>query len=148
MRALGRPEEAVVERSTEIEALVVAWFESASRGDPRLVDRHVSPDAGTILVGSDPDEVLRGGPAVADFLRGEVAAAGGNATFTPRDVTAFREGSVGWVTALLTITLPDGRHVSPRWSAVMHLEDGIWCFVQTHASIGVPNDRIGWVYPA
>lgn len=136
-----------MEQSAEIEALVVTWFESASRGDSSLVDRHVSPDAGTILIGSDPDEILRGGAAVVGFLRSEVAAAAGNATFTPRDVRAFREGNVGWATALLTITLPDGRHVSPRWSAVVHLEDGVWRFVQTHASIGVQNDQIGWVYP-
>lgn len=135
------------EQSTEIEALVAAWFESASRGDPALVDRHVSPDAATILIGSDPDEILRGGDAVAGFLRREVVAAGGNATFTPRQITAFREGNVGWATALLTIALPDGRQVSPRWTAVVHLEAGVWRFVQTHASIGVENDRIGWVYP-
>lgn len=32
------------------------------------------------------------------------------------------------------------------WSAVFHNEDGVWRFVQTHASIAVPNDQIGWVY--
>lgn len=137
----------MIEPSSEIESLVVAWFASASRGDPSLVDLHVSPGAATILIGSDPDEVLVGGEAVADFLRGEVAAAAGNAVFTPGDVRAFREGSIGWVTASLTITLPDGRHVSPRWSAVVRREDGVWRFIQTHASIGVPNDRIGWAYP-
>jgi hypothetical protein len=45
------------------------------------------------------------------------------------------------------ITLPDGRCVSPRWSAVFQRQDDVWKFVQTHASIGVPNAEIGWVYP-
>jgi hypothetical protein len=53
---------------------------------------------------------------------------------------------VGWAATRLTITLPDGGQVSPRWSAVFHREDGEWRFVQTHASIAVPNDQIGWVY--
>jgi hypothetical protein len=43
--------------------------------------------------------------------------------------------------------MPDGKHVSLRWSAVFHRENDDWKFVQTHASIGVPNEEIGWVYP-
>ena len=27
------------------------------------------------------------------------------------------------------------------------VQRGDWKFVQTHASIGVPNEEIGWVYP-
>ena len=88
-----------------------------------------------------------GGSAVAEFLRGEVQSAGGNAAFSPADVEAFQEGTVGWATTSVTITMPDGKHVSPRWSAVFHLEDGVWRFVQTHASIGVANEDIGWEYP-
>jgi hypothetical protein len=29
-----------------------------------------------------------------------------------------------------------------RLTAVLHQEDGDWKIVQTHASIGVPNDRM------
>ena len=84
---------------------------------------------------------------MAEFLRGEVEGAGGTATFAPTGTEAFSEGTVGWATTTVTISLPDGRHVSPRWSSVFRLEDGVWKFVQTHASIGVPNEEIGWVYP-
>jgi ketosteroid isomerase-like protein len=136
-----------MERSVDIENLVVAWFEAATAGDSSLVAAHVSQADGTRLIGSDPGEVFKGGEAVAAFLKGEVDGAGGQATFSPEETEAFREGSVGWATTQLTITMPDGRYVSPRWSAVFHLEDGVWKFVQTHASIGVPNDEIGWVYP-
>jgi ketosteroid isomerase-like protein len=137
-----------VERSRDLENLVVAWFDAASSGDASLVEAHVSPSDGTRLIGSDPGEVFSGGSAVAQFLKGEVEGAGGTATFSPADVEAFSEGSVGWATTNLTITLPDGKHVSPRWSAVFHMEDGVWKFVQTHASIGIANDDIGWEYPA
>ena len=54
---------------------------------------------------------------------------------------------MGWATAIVTITLPDGKHVSPRWSSVFHEEDGVWKFVQTHASIGIANADVGWEYP-
>jgi ketosteroid isomerase-like protein len=135
-----------MERSTEIEELVEAWFKAASNGDPSLVAAHVSQADATRLIGSDPAEVFNGGAAVSEFLTGEVLGAGGHATFTPADTEAFREGSVGWATTHVTIAMPDGRHVSPRWSAVFHQEDGVWKFVQTHASIAVPNDEIGWIY--
>ena len=137
-----------MERSPELEQFIVNWFEGASRGDASLVDAHVSPGDGTRLIGSDPTEVFRGGSAVTQFLRGEVQSAGGNASFSPADVEAFEEGTVGWGTTTVTITMPDGKHVSPRWSAVFHKEDDVWRFVQTHASVGVANEDIGWEYPS
>ena len=135
-----------MERSPELVSLVETWFGAASTGDASVIDRHVSPDAAVRLIGSDPDEWLAGAK-VADFLRGEVTRSGGKAKFTPSDTEAFAEGTVGWAATHLTITLPDGRSVRPRWSAVFHREGGEWKFVQTHASIAVPNDQIGWVYP-
>ena len=137
-----------MDRSSELEQLVVAWFEAASSGDASLVDAHVSPGDGTRLIGSDPGEVFRGGSAVAQFLRSEVESAGGKATFSPADIEAFSEGTVGWATTNVTITMPDGKYVSPRWSAVFHMEDGLWKFVQTHASIGIANEDMGWAFPA
>jgi ketosteroid isomerase-like protein len=133
-------------RSPELEALVAEWFAAASRGDASLVERHVPADAEVMLVGSDPEEWFRGGDAVAAFLKGEVEGSGGNATFTPSDTIAFEDGDVGWAATRVTITLPDGKHISPRWTSVFRRRDGIWTFVQTHASIAIPNDEVGWQY--
>ena len=134
-----------MQRSQELEELVRTWFKAATTGDASVVDVHVSSEEGTRLIGSDPDEWLAG-DRVAGFLRGEVEGAAGNATFTPAETEAWSEGTVGWATTRLTITLADGRSVSPRWSAVFHQEDGDWKFVQTHASIAVPNSEVGWQY--
>jgi hypothetical protein len=112
-----------------------------------VVDDYVSMDPTTCLIGSDPGEWFRGGEAVAKFLRGEVISAGGAAQFAPEGTEAFEEGTVGWATTNLTIALPDGRHISPRWSSVFHREDDTWRFVHTHASFGVGNDDVGWIYP-
>lgn len=101
-----------MQRSPELEDLVRAWFEAATRGDASLVDMLVSPAEGTRLIGSDPGERFSGGTAVAEFLRREVEGAGGQARFAPTETEAFSEGTVGWATASLTITMPDGRHVS------------------------------------
>jgi ketosteroid isomerase-like protein len=135
-----------MERSVEIEDFVRAWFGAASAGDASFVDRHVSASDAVRLVGSDPEEWLHGAGAVRDFLRGEVEGGGGHATFTATDTEGYASGDVGWAATKLTIALPDGRRVSPRWTAVFVREDGDWKFVQTHASIAVPNAEIGWSY--
>ena len=93
-----------------------------------------------------PVEWLRGGRDVARFLAGEVEGAAGNVRFAPSDTEAFEEGTVGWAATKLTITLPDGKRFSPRWTSVFHQEGDVWKFVQTHASIGVANDQVGWEY--
>jgi len=36
----------------------------------------------------------------------------------------------------------DGRRVPVRLTAVLHQEDGDWKAVQSHASIGVPNEQM------
>jgi ketosteroid isomerase-like protein len=135
-----------MERSPELEQLVRDWFAAASAGDPTMVERHVSSDEDARLIGSDPAEWLRGGPNIAEFLRGEVEGAGGDVSFTPSETEAFSVGDVGWTATKLAIALPDGRRIAPRWSAVFVRADGAWKFVQTHASIAVTNDAVGWEY--
>jgi len=137
-----------VEESAAIQQIVLDWFAAASNGDASMVERHVSADPRARLVGSDPAEWLQGGADIAAFLRGEAEGSGGAARFSPADIEAYEEGSVGWAATKLTISLPDGRSVSPRWTAVFHRENGVWKFVQTHASIPIPNDDIGWTYGA
>jgi hypothetical protein len=83
-----------MQRSPELEVVVRAWFEAATRGDASLVDVLVSPGAGTRLIGSDPGERFSGGIAIAEFLRGEVEGAGGQAKFAPPETEAFSEGAV------------------------------------------------------
>jgi len=136
-----------VERSPAIEDLVKTWFHAATTGDASVVDLRVSSEPGVRLIGSDPDEWLSGGEEIRTFLRGEVEGAAGAVMFSPAEIEAYEEGSVGWATARLTITMPDGRWVSPRWSAVFRHEDDVWRFVQTHASVAVSNDQVGWTYP-
>jgi ketosteroid isomerase-like protein len=129
-----------------IERIGALAFAGASRGDTSLVPKHVSTSESARLVGSDPDEWLQGGAEISTFLIGEVEGAGGAVTFTPSDTEAFASGDVAWAATKLTIAMPDGRKVTPRWTAVLERNDGEWKFVQPHASIGVTNDHIGWTY--
>ena len=127
--------------SSELSTIIAAWFESVVKGDPSWVDRYISRKAGTRLVGTDPNELLAG-EQVAEFLKEEVQAMGGVVKASVGEVEAYQEGSVGWGLARPTLTLPDGKQVFPRWSAIFHQEDGEWKLVQLHASIGISNEEL------
>ncbi len=136
-----------MQRSIELENLVREWFTAASRGDDALVRTRFSTDSGVRLIGSDEAEWLDGNTTIVEFLHGEVTGAGGNVTFATSDLSAYSTGAMGWASARLTITLPDGSDVKPRWTAVFEKEeDEIWRFVHIHASIPISNDDAGWTY--
>jgi hypothetical protein len=128
-----------MEASGEIRDVIAGWFEAAERGDVTWRDRHVSKRPEIRIVGTDPDEWLTGARAF-DFLRHEAATVGGKLSVVIREIEGYREGSVGWGVALPEITLQDGAKVTPRWSAVFHLEDGAWKLVQLHASVAIANE--------
>jgi hypothetical protein len=127
-----------MEESREICDVISGWFAAAEKGDTKWRDRHVSPHADLRIIGTDPQEWLKGQAAFA-FLADEAAHVGGKISIVVREVEGFREGSVGWGCAVPEIALMDGRTVSPRWSAVFHLEDGTWKMVQLHASVAIAN---------
>jgi ketosteroid isomerase-like protein len=61
---------------------------------------------------------------------------------SPRNLEAFVEGSVGWVSGWVVWILGDGREVPTRWTAVFHREGDDWKMVQAHTSVGVPNEKL------
>ena len=127
--------------SPELRNVIAGWFESVSTGDTTWTNRHISPSAGVRLVGTDPNEMLAG-EKVAEFLQEEVSAMAGLVKVSLGEVEAYAEGTVGWGLAQPTLTLPNGKEVSPRWSAVFHQEDGQWKLVQLHASVGITNEEL------
>jgi ketosteroid isomerase-like protein len=125
--------------SQELRDIITGWFAAAESGDASWRDRHVSRSPNLRIVGTDPDEWLKG-EAAYGFLKHEAETVGGRLTVRVREVEAYTEGTVGWGLAAPEITLGDGRKVTPRWSAVFHREDGDWRLVQLHASIAVGNE--------
>ncbi|MBK8905387.1 MAG: nuclear transport factor 2 family protein [Anaerolineaceae bacterium] len=127
--------------SPELRDVIAGWFAAVSTGDTAWTNRHISHNAGARLVGTDPNEMLTG-EKVAEFLQEEASAMAGMVKVSLGNVEAYEEGSVGWGLAHPTLTLPNGKDVSPRWSAVFHQEDGQWKLVQLHASVGIANEEL------
>ena len=84
--------------------------------------------------------------AVAFSHAPTVACSDGFTHVAPEAHRTASPADESWATTNARITRPDGMHVFPRWSADFHLEVGVWKFVQTHASVGVLNQDVGWEY--
>ena len=57
-----------------------------------------------------------------------------------KNLSAYAEGSVGWIADQAEMVTPDGQTVPFRFTAVCHQEGGAWKIVQAHLSIGVSNE--------
>ena len=105
------------------------------------IARRTSHDPCTVAVDSDPGEWTEGYDEIMRLMRGSTPDAELGITAGLDDVKAFREGSVGWAAGHGYFEL-EGKRAPVRLTAVVHQENGEWKVVQTHASIGVPNERM------
>jgi hypothetical protein len=130
-----------MEPSSELGEVVRESFAAVSRGDLGSFAAHVSRQAGTHALGTDPGEWW---PDRAGLLNGAAEAVAAGAAFVAGEVLAWHEGSVGWAVAPeATIRLADGGAVGFRFTGVYRREDGTWRLVQGHWSVGVPNAEAG-----
>ncbi len=129
--------------STELKNLILQWYERMSSGDILgSAERIISRQDGVLDIGSDPTEWLEGFESIIQVFK-EMANMG---TFEIKagDLKAYSEGTIGWAADRPTMKMPNGTEVSMRHTFVFHKEDGEWKLVQGHASIGVPNEEIGY----
>lgn len=49
---------------------------------------------------------------------------------------------MGWTAERAAFVVPGSRQIPVRITAVYHQEDGEWKVVQSHASVGVPNQEL------
>ena len=129
-----------MERSDELKDVVLALFEAASRQDASGIDRHTSSHEEVLMIGTDPNEWTQGGDRVAEESRQEMQDS--STEFSPGEVEAFVEGTVGWISSRPAWTLEDGTQIPARLTGVFHQEDGDWKMVQGHVSVGVPNEEL------
>ncbi|HLF70862.1 MAG TPA: nuclear transport factor 2 family protein [Dehalococcoidia bacterium] len=129
-----------MDRFPELETIIRNWFEAVSNKDASWIDRHLSAGPDLRIIGTDPHEWLKG-EAAANLLHTDLEVLGGTVKFDVGETEAYRDGNVAWGCASFTIMLPNGGHVSPRWTGVFRQEDGNWKAVHIHASIGLSNEQ-------
>jgi ketosteroid isomerase-like protein len=129
------------ESSVEIEQVLRDVVEAIANSDLDEIGRRTSRDPCAVAIGSDPAEWSEGYDQIMRLMRDSTPDAEIGITAGLDDVKAFAEGTVGWAAGHGYFEI-GGKRVPVRITAVVHQEDGEWKMVQTHASIGVPNERM------
>ena len=129
------------ESSVEIEQVLRDVVEAIANSDLDEIGRRTSRDPCAVAIGSDPAEWSEGYDEMMRLMRDSTPDAEIGITAGLDDVKAFAEGTVGWAAGHGYFEI-GGKRVPVRITAVVHQEDGEWKMVQTHASIGVPNERM------
>lgn len=113
-------------------------FESGEQGDS--IKETYSLQEGVVVIGNDPNEWVED----RDGLNAWIQAGGTvKAEITVQNIRALCEGSVGWTMDRVAVKFPNGVEVQIRHTRIFHKEEGVWKMIHLHASIPVPNDKIG-----
>jgi ketosteroid isomerase-like protein len=129
------------ERAPDVEEMLRESLSAMERSDVEAIARRMSRDDSLVSIGSDPGEWTEGHEETMRLWRESMPDAELHIRAGLDEVTAYREGDVAWAAGRGWFEA-GGRRVPTRMTAVLRREDGEWRFVQTHASIGVPNDRM------
>jgi len=139
-----------MEPAPEFRPLVERMLKNWIKRDPAAVIDLISREPGSLVIGTDPEEWWDGYDTVSTIFKiqfQEMTDIGG---FGPenldpnffRDFSAWKEGSVGWVSFRVPVEREGGGHNFTRFTLVLHEEGSFWRAVQWHASIGVQNEEI------
>jgi hypothetical protein len=115
-----------MERSSGLEAWARELF--ASTDSERLVEAHSMGDD-VLVIGTDEDEWIEGGDAVAAAWRSQDLAG-----IEVDDVRCYEEGTVAWMVAKVRFELANGTELPARVTSVAHKEGADWKIVQSHSS--------------
>jgi ketosteroid isomerase-like protein len=130
-----------MQRSPELEKRAREMIDAMQASDFPTMERALSRTDGSVLIGSDPGEYTRDIDEMLQIMRDSTPDQGYHITVTLDDLRGYQEGDVGWIDGIGRFER-DGRTVAVRMTGVAHREDGEWRFVQTHASIGVPDEHM------
>jgi ketosteroid isomerase-like protein len=132
--------EAEMKRSPEIEKLIRDTVAAYERGDAAFIERTTSKQHGLIVIGTDANEYARDYEPVALAVHHEIDSA---PQWRVRigEIHAYEHGDVGWADGTGSLE-GEGQSVEVRSTSVFLREEGEWRTVQSHSSIGVPNEKM------
>jgi hypothetical protein len=128
-----------VERSDEVRAGILRFYERFSRGDPDAFAAGLATVDGVSVIGTAPEEGHADRDDWIAAYRDGIAAAG--LRLEGDDPRGYEEGSVGWGVDRPRFVLPDGSTLPTRLTAVLRREGGDWKVVHLHFSVGVPDEE-------
>lgn len=130
-----------MKRSPEIESLVREFYDTMKRGDADGVADLIAQGDTVLGIGTDPTEWWEGHAKVASVWKAQMEAMGGGIELVGGNPRAQESGEVGWFADQVSFLLPDGTQVPTRLTGVAIRDEGRWRLVQSHISIGIPNEE-------
>jgi hypothetical protein len=129
-----------MKRSIEIEKLIRDSLAAYERGDVGFTERMTSKQPGVVSIGTDASEYVLDYERIVNAARAEMS---GSPQLRLRigEVRAYEHGDAGWSDGTGFLE-SDGQSVEIRNTSVYLREAGEWRGVQSHTSIGVPNERM------
>jgi adenylate cyclase len=141
-----------MEPAPELRSLVERLMSNWIVGDSVAVTDLISREPGSLVIGTDSEEWWEGYNRIAAIFKiqfQEMAEVEGrglgsvNPIAVLQDFSSWKEGSIGWVSARLTVggAAESGNYA--RITMVFREEGSFWRVVQWHSSIGVSNEELG-----
>ena len=121
--------------SSEVANAMVRFYEAFAEGTAEAFDRIVFMVPDVMAIGTDPKEQLDD----RDAWQGGFMSLPG-ITMEAGDIQGFRQDGVGWIVDRPTFSLPDGRRLRTRLTAVACEEDDGCKLVHLHVSVAVPDE--------
>ncbi|MDO8483479.1 MAG: nuclear transport factor 2 family protein [Candidatus Limnocylindrales bacterium] len=126
-----------MQSSAEVRGTMLRFYEQLSAKDVASLDRLVSSDPATLVIGTAPGEWV----TERDRLRYGFEVEGLGIEPGP-SATGHERGDVGWFVDEPTYIFPDGSRMQSRMTAILQREDGDWRIVHMHVSVGVADEEV------
>lgn len=132
-----------IQHSAELEQLVHDARAAWERGDEEWFGARLS-DHDPIMLGSAPDEDVRGVDAVNEMTTTELASRGswGFKPSAPRVLDARESGDFGWTLVEHRWEFEDGSYLPVRGLSIFHREDGTWKAIVSVTAPAISNDLL------
>jgi adenylate cyclase len=131
----------VLESSPELAAIVARRFAAWNARDLETLLNLYADDPAVLVIGTDPDEWWSGFSTLRTFVSAQSPELEDAGAIVELDhVEAFADGPVGWAACRATAR-SNATTVPLRYTAVFHLDHGVWRVVQGHLSQGVTNEE-------
>lgn len=125
----------------EVQLVTERIVEALNGGDAEALATLLSDRAGSMHIGSDPQEWWTK-QQLLDGIREAMEAGGDQVRAEVTETTVHSLGDVAWTEGRGRFVNADGKEREVRITGVYVREGGEWRSAQTHASIGVVNDEI------
>jgi len=132
-----------MEPAPELIALFERFMASWTALDADRAMDAISHHPGLRFIGPDPDEWWDGFDQVSALVRAQLYEMGelGGITFESDQVTAWKEGTVGWISFRGQASIASTEPRQVRGTAIVHEDGAFWRFVHWHLAFTVTNEE-------